>query len=541
MVSNGASTSDSGSRPLTGKPLSIDPNDSAPLILFGRVVPMDGRVIDDGAVYCRNGIIQAVQARGAVPPDGFNDAVRMETNGVIYPGLLDLHNHLNYNVLTLWDVPKKYGDRYEWRTSSEYHRDISQPMSAIVAKGLSAAVIRYVEAKLLVGGTTSAQGMSLKSGDAPFYRGLIRNFERTEDSRLPEITTQLEDIFKLAQPDIDAMKSELDAGTRLFHHLAEGRNARAHQAFVDVQQRGFLRPNYVGIHDLGLTDAEYAQLCNAGAKAVWSPTSNSLLYGQTIDIPQFFDSGIPWGLGCDWSPSGTKNQLGEMKVALLAARAAGKDIDYRRLCEAVATQAASIVGWENSVGSIAPNLFADLLVLRSKSSDPYGNLVLGTEKDIMLVVIAGVPRYGDAPLMDQSGLPAGKLEMKIVAGGSRKFFFEHPASPINSLSLADAITNLENGMADLTNIPPPPSQLFRALGFDQDELQLDLEMDLEPGTRLLDASARNFTGPFKPPLVPALKSVPLDKLTIDDDPQFFDHIDAVAAAPPFLRELRTFY
>jgi cytosine/adenosine deaminase-related metal-dependent hydrolase len=502
---------------------------------------MDDTIIDDGAVYCRNGIIVAVQARSAASPDGFNNAVRIETSGVIYPGFLDLHNHLNYNVLTLWNPPQKYGDRYEWRSSPEYHRDISQPMSAIVAKGLSAAVIRYVEAKLLVGGTTSSQGMSLKSGDVPFYRGLVRNFEKTEDPRLPEIKTQLEDIFKLAQPDLDAMKSELDAGTRLFHHLAEGRNARAHQAYLNVQQRGFLRPNYVGIHDLGLTDDEYSQFTNAGAKAVWSPTSNCLLYGTTIDIPQYFDSGISWGLGCDWSPSGTKNQLGEMKVALLAARAAGTDIAYPQLCKAITTMAASIVGWQDSIGRVAAGLYADITVLRPNSSDSYENLVLATEKDIMLVVIGGIPRYGDAALMDQSGLPLGKLELQTVAGGSRKFFFEHPASPINDLSLSEAITSLENGMADLTTIPAPPSQLFRALGFEQDELRLDLEMDLETGTRLMDASAQNFTEPFRPPLTAPLKSAPLDKLTIDDDPQFFDRIDSVAAAPAFLRQLKTFY
>lgn len=179
------------------QPFNVDPDTSSPLVVLGKVVTMDGNIIDDGAVYCRNGVIEAVQIRTAPLPLGFETAVRIDTQGVIYPGLIDLHNHLNYNVLPLWNPPEKYGDRYEWRAAAAYKRDISQPMAAIVAKGLSAAVIRYVEAKLLVGGTTSSQGMNLKPGATQFYRGMVRNLEQTDDARLPDIKAQLEDLFKL--------------------------------------------------------------------------------------------------------------------------------------------------------------------------------------------------------------------------------------------------------------------------------------------------------------------------------------------------------
>ena len=88
---------------------------------MGKVVTMDSSIIDDGAVYCRRGVIAAVQRRTGPAPAGFETSVRLDTQGVIYPGLIDLHNHLNCNVLPLWNRPEKYGDRYEWRAAAAYN------------------------------------------------------------------------------------------------------------------------------------------------------------------------------------------------------------------------------------------------------------------------------------------------------------------------------------------------------------------------------------------------------------------------------------
>lgn len=516
------------------QPFNVDPDFSSPLAVLGKVVTMDGGILDDGVVYCRHGLIEAVQRRMDPPPQGFENCVRLDTQGVIYPGLIDLHNHLNYNVLPLWNPPQQFGDRYEWRAAAAYKRDISQPMAAIVAKGLSAAVVRYVEAKLLVGGTTSSQGMNLKPGGTQFYRGMVRNLEQTDDARLPEIKSQLEDLFKLDDQDKATMRQRLDSGIRLFHHLAEGRNLRAHKAYEDSVTFGLPRSNYVGIHATGLTGTDYDGFAKTGAKAVWSPTSNSLLYGETVEIARFLGSGILWGLGCDWSPSGTKNPLGEMKVALLAAEAAGVSLSHQVIAEAATVRAAAIVGWEQSLGKIAPGYYADLLVLHSRAADEYENLVMGTEKGISLVVIAGVPRYGDEALMHQTGIAASKLERRTIAGRPRALFFEHPEAPpqMNNLSLDTAITSLEEGMGDLT-APPPPMPMFRALGFEEDRLELELDMDLP--------SEAGFVEPLDAhPLAP-LASVPLDKLTVADDPDFFTRLEAVTHAPAFLRNLRGFY
>jgi hypothetical protein len=85
----------------------IDTAPDAPFVLHGRIVTMDddATVLDHGALYAGRGPIAAVQDAGAAPPPGFEDVVPVDVEGTIYPGLIELHNHLSYNVLPMWPPP----------------------------------------------------------------------------------------------------------------------------------------------------------------------------------------------------------------------------------------------------------------------------------------------------------------------------------------------------------------------------------------------------------------------------------------------------
>ena len=48
---------------------------------------------------------------------------------------------------------------------------------------------------------------------------------------------------------------------------------------------------------------------------MWSPFSNLWLYGKTTDVATAQSNGMRICLGADWSPSGSKSLLGELKVA----------------------------------------------------------------------------------------------------------------------------------------------------------------------------------------------------------------------------------
>src|SRR3712207_5307071 len=83
-----------------------------PLVVKGHLVTMDERQpeIENGAMYVeRDGKIVAVQAASKKAPDGFAKASSnvVETDGLVFPGLIDLHNHIAYNCLPLWSSPTR--------------------------------------------------------------------------------------------------------------------------------------------------------------------------------------------------------------------------------------------------------------------------------------------------------------------------------------------------------------------------------------------------------------------------------------------------
>ncbi|MGH9023489.1 MAG: hypothetical protein ACRDV9_10385 [Acidimicrobiia bacterium] len=166
----------------------IDPHTGAKQAITGRVVTMDdgSRVVDRGVVYIDHGRIVDVADREAPPPAGFEETGQTASGGTIFPGLIELHNHLAYNVLRLWPVPRKYTNRAQWGGggNDDYRRPISGPMRVLgTDENLLAAVVRFVECQALMAGVTTTQGVALYSnqGARRYYRGVVRNVEQTDD------------------------------------------------------------------------------------------------------------------------------------------------------------------------------------------------------------------------------------------------------------------------------------------------------------------------------------------------------------------------
>ena len=141
----------------------IDPLDGPKMALAGDIVAMDDalNVTRNGRLYIEKGAIVAIR-RGTDPaPAGFENVSVLNTGGTMFPGLIELHNHLAYNALRLWQVPKKYSNRDQWSGIPEYRKLVSGPMTVVgKSPGLLPPLIRYVEAKCLIGGVTTSQGIA---------------------------------------------------------------------------------------------------------------------------------------------------------------------------------------------------------------------------------------------------------------------------------------------------------------------------------------------------------------------------------------------
>ncbi len=561
----------------------IDPLTGPKLALAGRVVRMDSQygVLPDAVVYVDKGGIRDVRERTQPPPDGFDGAPPIETGGTIFPGLIELHNHLSYNALPLWSpVPKLFTNRDQWAGIPEYRRLVSGPMNVVgKTPSLLPALVRYVECKCLLAGVTTSQGIRLSSnaGVSRYYRGIVRNVEQTKEAALPEAQTRIGDV---EAKDAAEFLQELvqDAGRRCrLLHLSEGvtdpahplSSARKHFLALEVAQDEWaITDALAGIHSAGLLPQDFEILATKGGAIVWSPLSNLLLYGDTARVDAARSAGVPIALGSDWSPSGSKNLLGELKVAWLYSqqRLQGR-FSARDLVSMATRDAARILKWDAVLGSIEPGKRADLLVVDGTDGDAYDALVRARETSVRLVMINGVARYGIKTLMEQL-VPASQKETVKVGGETRWLFLRQATAPteIASVSLATAKSALAQALHDFQKLAKAletakvPGPTARRLLVDAPEpvvwsLALDEIRDtgVDLRHRLPYSSPRDRTGAERvprrateaaraEPLSQILGPIDLDPLTVVDDDDFLEQIEAQPNVPDSIRtQLRGLY
>ncbi|MGQ0605292.1 MAG: amidohydrolase family protein [Anaerolineales bacterium] len=516
--------------------------------LKGHIITMDGgRLLSPGIVYVDavSGRIAAVQDADAPPPTGFEDARVIATRGTIYPGLIELHNHLCYNLLSLWQVPKQWEHRDQWPNHPDYLKLIRGPAQTLgsnLAATYLPAIVRYVEAKCLMGGVTTSQGLTLRgTNTVAEFRGNVRNVENTGKPDLPGANARIGDI---KSGEADKFLRQLQAEKCVLLHLSEGQrhNEHALQRFDRLQLASgdgwAITPALAGIHSAALREAEFDILKDHGAAIVWSPLSNLLLYGSTADVALAKAKGLRIGLGSDWSPSGSKNMLGELKVARLYCQNNDNLFSDEELLSLATTSAARILGWENALGKVRTGMYADLLVLQKTTGDPYARLIESTEADIGLVIIGGLPRYGRKSMMQKF---TAELESWNVGKKNQAFHFETagPTNPIVvDLALKAARDLLRDGMNRLPELastaPGNGGGGFLGLadaagGQAATAWRLDFTDDVDSA---FFASA-GASVPYKDVAV----AMELDPLTVVDDPDYLERVASqLPHVPGYIRQ-----
>ena len=169
----------------------------------------------------------------------------------------------------------------------------------------------------------------------------------------------------------------------------------------------------------------------AGTSLVWSPVSNVNLYGQTADINAALDAGVRIALAPDWAISGSSNILDELHFADQWNRDhLGGRLSDRRLVDMVTSTPAAMAGIDDEVGAIRAGLRADLVIINGNPNNALRAVIEAGPADVQLVLIEGVPLYGDRSFMqrfwargdlEEIDLPGGP---KVLASGSAGFVFD---------------------------------------------------------------------------------------------------------------------
>ena len=519
-----------GASPTVGAPSPWDPARGI-LIEGATVVTMDDThtVVPRGNVLVRDGRIVAVW-QGPTPPGvvvGDASVVHAAPQDLVFPGLINLHSHPRENHLHTWPPPSShalpnqgkagtdpYANRYQWGAAGsqtappELARLVTNAAAVLaddLGLGLNGEIVKYAEVAALLGGETAIQGAP---PDPESDGVLIRNIDNGAfAARIAPPRVQRIDALEGA--GLASLRNAFASGRydAWMIHLAEGvRDDRrrvgdpvsSRAEFATLKKKGLLADTTVVIHGTALERADFAELRSApsprrdgagdgrGAKLVWSPLSNLLLYGDTTKLYDALAEHVLVSLGTDWTPSGSRTLLQELKIADIALRdvrilggsraqvpelsIAGKDERERRLAEEaldrllvdmVTRNPALTLRWYDKVGSIEAGKIADLLLMRGAGQaagrpSVYRQLIAASAQDVRLVLVGGDPLAGDVDVLSE--LKPGDHEViASAAGGFEKAVDVTTTAlvPEGDETLARLTSELKLGLAALGGDNPP--------------------------------------------------------------------------------------
>lgn len=442
----------------------------AAIVLEGTIVTPQ-TVIPHGWVIIRNGIIENVFE---VQPR-ITNAIEIQTHGIIYPGLIDLHNHVSWNVFPCWQPGHKFNNRYDWHKDPDYNQLYNNPLDSLTSTKFkrdsknkiinfnlidhtSCDMNTYGEIRSLIGGTTSILG----AWKMPCIHGLVRNLDYASgfygkgQSDMDHIGDEIFlHLFIKDTIKIKTLQTQLSICDTIFKafviHIAEGTDDTSRKEFDSLDLKGLLTSKTVIVHGIALGETEFKRMQTVGASMVWSPHSNETLYGQTLDLPLAIKHNIPIALAPDWTITGSNNMLDELRYAAEYVRYMQLHLSDTTLVEMATINPAVIAGIDTKVGTIQKGLRADLLVIAGDPVHPYRSLLEAKEADVELVLIDGVPIYGDSTIMSQYWKTT---VLSIIPIGGKSKALKMKGDTFNDLKdrLTKALHELD--LLKVTDIPP---------------------------------------------------------------------------------------
>jgi 5-methylthioadenosine/S-adenosylhomocysteine deaminase len=526
-------------------------------ILRGTVVTLDAkkRVLDEGYVGINEDKISFVKSVQEEIPHEFQNSPIVNVDGYIYPGLIDLHNHIAYNFLGLWKIDKKFKDRYQWSRTARYKREITLP-TRLVTSSNPVELVKYSEVKALLGGVTTIGGFA--KFNKSYAAWLLRNIEVERFGK--QEATIYTSVLKLRdEKQFLDTKEKIKKGNAFLYHLAEGTTSEITQEYTELERYDLISKKLVAIHCTGLKPEQLKVLGRKKAKIVWSPLSNLLLYGSTTDVSTAKKYGVLICLGADWSPSGSKNLLWELKVAELVNQDSLQNLfSSRELVEMVTVNPAKAIGWDDKIGRIAKGYFADIVVFGrinqgnnnniNSSEDPYLNLIRATEGDLKLVIIGGRARYGDPDILHALGFQSLPEKIKVEKKEKMIDILE-PGVEHGDLKLSKVRFNLTKTLNNpvsainrlFTSIQKLKAgeQPLRLIPLEEEDDQINRPLLLP--NKVETFRAQNFSRSKKQlRFMSARRASKLDPLTMEKDRNFFRQLKENPNAPPYIPKLKDY-
>jgi 5-methylthioadenosine/S-adenosylhomocysteine deaminase len=381
------------------------------IVISGSVVTPE-KVLNKGWVVIKHKKISAVS--DTLPKE--ENAVWIDTNDIIFPGFVDLHNHPMYAMFEPWDARQLFNNRYEWRSLEKYKQEVSTPARNIQDDPQGFCdIAEFAEVQAITGGTTTFSGtFLLRSFGTTFpaclSRLAVRKLEIDSGFYPRHGHERVQNVLGVGRDLSDATAAEVRRKLAakeidlVLIHVAEGKRTDpdSMKEFDLLKDRGFLAPTTAVIHGVAFDKSDFGKMRLTATALIWSPQSNMILYNTTTDVIAAFREGVSIALAPDWAPSGGKNMLAEIQYAANYNKTTlGGFFSNQQLFEMATSIPARIAHISDKVGTIQPGLFADLFLLHGDATQPFDSLVQSKPQDVSLVIVNGVPIYGDETLMSK--------------------------------------------------------------------------------------------------------------------------------------------
>lgn len=365
------------------------------LLIRGDVVLPEG-ILERGQVLVVDGFIACT----GCDCDGRTEAVGATVfncpEGVISPGLINAHDHITYTQND--PIPHgttRWNHRHEWRTGANGRPKLTGSPQNSDSYGSAWGEIRQAMA-----GTTSLFGSGAGRG---FLRNLDRSasLERVSHDDATYATFPLGDTNgRILSTGCGYSKlpstSDLQGTAAYVPHVSEGviqgaRNEYQCMAGLEDGAVDILSDKFSMIHGIGLTTADIALAAGEGVGLVWSPRTNTDLYGFTADAPTYHKLGAQIGLGTDWTPSGSVTMLREFVCAEQWNALWDGYFSDQQIVGMATSGAAAVLGWGDALGSLTTGRVADIAIWDGRTHHGYRAILDATNKDVQLTLRGGPP------------------------------------------------------------------------------------------------------------------------------------------------------
>jgi cytosine/adenosine deaminase-related metal-dependent hydrolase len=271
------------------------------------------------------------------------------TGFLVLPGLINAHDHLEFNLL-----PRLGGGTYE--NARSWAADIYQPSVSPLKEHLAlskrARMIWGGLKNLLSGVTTVAHHNPLDDTvlDPSFPLKVVKHFGWAHSL---DFSPDLVERFRMTPETWPFIL-----------HAGEGTDEHARSEVGRLEELGVLTDRTVLVHAIGLDQPDLQLLRARRSALVWCPSSNVSTYGQTL-CASVLQSDLDIVLGTDSALTAQVDLIDELEVAQRTHRLTAED-----LFEMVTTRSARVLRLNDGEGTIREGGVADLVIVEDHGRSP---------------------------------------------------------------------------------------------------------------------------------------------------------------------------